>query len=467
MIGRQSLEPLPGGSPTPDRATHAPAPRPISSAAPVPHCPTIAVVGSGPSGCYVAQALAKKWPNSEITVFESLPAPYGLIRYGVAADHQGTKGVTRQFDRLFTRDGVRFAGNVTVGRDIDFARVAACFDIIVLATGLPEDRALDVPRDPEARVVGAGALLRALNGFPHRVLDRDPAGRCAPLGRRIVVVGMGNVAIDVLRLLSKGPAAFAGSDIDDNLLGQLRPAPPRSIDAIARSSASSAKCDPAMLRELVALPNVDLAVSGLDDRDDGPVVDLLRRCAASRSSVLDATRTRVTLHFRADPERLTTRCGRTVLSARCAGADERSVEFVADTVITAIGFTHGDPLDGGNPGQDWTGEHVYRVGWLSRGARGTIPQNRKDAQAVARTVIEDVDSGRIEARKPGFRGIERLISHRVVGFDDWQRIEAFERRTAQPDRCRRKVTDLEQMLALATGHMATWTDQQVHRSLTV
>ncbi|MCE0765011.1 hypothetical protein LWC35_19200 [Pseudonocardia kujensis] len=411
-------------------------------------------MGSGPSGCYIAQFLAKAWPDSEITVFESLPAPYGLVRYGVAADHQGAKAVTRQFDRLFARRGVRFAGNITIGRHLDFAQVAASFDIVVLATGLPDDRELGVPCDPGAYVVGAGALLRTLNGFPSPVLPHIAAGRSRPIGSRVVIVGMGNVAVDVMRLLSKDATAFAGSDIDDDRLRQLRPTPPRSIDTVARSTASEAKCDLAMLRELVALPTVDIAVTGLDDCDDGPVADLLRKSAAAapshRPCPPGVRRTQITFHFGLVPEALLAREGRTVLTARRARLDQaKPLELAADTIITAIGFTHGSTLDEASPREHWDGDHVYRVGWLSRGARGTIPENRKDAQRLARTIIADVEAERITTGRPGFRAVEASILHRTVTFDDWQRIDAFERRSARADRCRQKITDLGQMLAVA------------------
>ncbi|WP_116111189.1 oxidoreductase [Amycolatopsis ruanii] len=405
-------------------------------------------MGSGPSGCYVAQFLSKTWPDSEITVFESLPAPYGLIRYGVAADHQGTKGVVRQFDRLFTRGGIRFAGNVTVGRDIDFSRLATSFDIVVLATGLSGDRELDVPRDPGARVVGAGALLRALNGFPHHGLSRDGTGRCTPLGSRVLVVGMGNVALDVLRLLSKDTAAFTGSDIDDEMLTQLRPERPATLDVIARSGASQAKCDAAMLRELIALNGVNIVASGLDEKDSGPVADLLRSSAAPARD--EPGRTRVTFHFGLQPRSVTTRDGRTVLTA-CRRDDGTPVEFAADAVVTAIGFTQGAAHDDGCPGPDWAGDHVYRAGWLSRGAQGTIAENRKHAQSLVRSIVDDFEAGRITASRPGFAGVADLLAHRAIGFGDWQRIEAAEHRSARPDRCRRKITDLDQMLAIATG----------------
>ncbi|KAA9165519.1 oxidoreductase [Amycolatopsis acidicola] len=403
---------------------------------------TVAIVGSGPAGCYTGQFLAKSLPGAEITVFESLPAPYGLVRYGVAADHQGTKGVARQFDRLFTRDGVRFVGNVTVGRDVEFARIAANFDVVVLATGLPGDRELDVPRDPRAQVVGAGTLLRALNGFP-----RDRIRPCAPLGPDVVVVGMGNVAVDVLRLLAKDTGDFAGTDIDDEMLRRLRPAPPSTIAALARSGAPRSKCDAAMLRELVSLPGIGITVSGMDERDEGPVVDVLRPFVSTPRG--EGGRTRVTFHFGLEPERITSREGRTVLTARDRNAARQ--EFVADTVVTAIGFTHGGAEDETAPRHDWSGDHVYRVGWFSRGAQGTIARNRKDAQQVARRIADDVAAGRIRPAKDGFRAVAGPLADRMVGFEAWQRIEAAEHRSALPGRCRRKITDLGHMLAVATG----------------
>lgn len=414
---------------------------------------TIAIIGSGPSGCYAAQLLIKKWPLASITIFESLPTPYGLVRYGVAADHQGTKNVTRQFDRIFVRDGVRFAGNVTIGTDVDFSVLAANFDIVVLATGLPRDRPLGIPQDDAARVVGAGALLRALNGHPVRSLPRDPEGCCLPLGRQLLVVGMGNVAIDVLRLMSKAPEHLRGSDIDDELLDRLRPVTPLTVDVISRSPAPRSKCDLAMLKELLALPDIEVEVTGLTDLDDGPIADLLRPYAAPTNTVPPGpgrSRTRVRLHFGLVPQEISGRDGRTVLTARRLSADPEEVGFVVETVITAVGFTAGDHHDRCSPSEEWSGSHVYRVGWLNRGAVGAIAENRKDAQRVVEAIGNDVAAGRITTGRPGFVAAQRLLSD-VVSFSDWQRIEAYERQSAGPDRCRRKISSVWEMLAIASG----------------
>lgn len=413
---------------------------------------TVAVVGSGPSGCYVAQFLTKRWPRAEITIFEAMPTPYGLVRYGVAADHQGAKAVTRQFDRLFTRNGVRFAGNVAVGRDVPFEVLVDAFDVVVVATGLPVDRTLDIPQHDHCRVIGAGALLRALNGFPSRHPLRDDTGCIAPLGPRLAVIGMGNVAMDVIRLLAKEDNAFSGSDIDDELRVRLRPRAALTFDVLSRSPAAEAKFDLAMLRELIALPNLDVCTTGIPLADQSDVATLLRTFAdvdLIPSPTTDSHRNRLNLHFGLTPQRIEPDNDGTVLHAwrRMLG---EAIAIPVDTIITAIGFTHARTGEAAHAPLEWAGRNVYRVGWFSRGATGTIPENRKDAQRVVESIIDDTSNGRLSLGKPGFRAVAPLVAERMISFSGWQRIEAFERQTAPSDRCRQKIVDIEQMIAVAT-----------------
>ncbi|GAA1653323.1 ferredoxin [Mycolicibacterium murale] len=412
--------------------------------------PSIAVIGSGPSGCYVAQFLGKQWPNADITIFERLPTPYGLIRYGVAPDHQGSKAVTKQFDRLFTTGGVRFAGNVTVGRDVEFERITELFDIVVLATGLPADRELGVPRPADAPVIGAGGLLRALNGHPHAIALHGASAR-GGLGRRLVVVGMGNVAIDVVRLLSKEASGLVGSDIDDQVRQLLLPESPASIEVLSRSSAGQAKCDVSMLREVLSMPNIAATATGLTPHDDGPIAEMLRSASTESPETTDGaeTRTRVAFHFRLSPERIEGTAGGGSRVHAVSEDGSRHVDLVADTIVTAIGFTHGCEADPCCPTTTWSGAHVYRVGWLSRGSVGTVADNRKQARAVADVIIDDVNAGRVSVGRPGFRALGPSMHARVVSFAQWRRIEEFELSSAPPDRCRRKITDVDHMLAVA------------------
>lgn len=408
----------------------------------------VAVVGSGPSGCYVTQFLTKALPQAELTVFEALPTPYGLVRYGVAADHQGTKGVTRQFDRLFARPEVRFVGNVTVGQGLLFDDLADAFDVVVLATGLSRDRALDVPQDATAKVVGAGTILRALNGFPAPLLEREWGDQQEALGEVVTVIGMGNVAMDVVRLLSKDVEMLRGSDIDDAVLDRLRPRTPRVIDVVGRSPATCARFDVAMLRELQSLPNVEITADGIDSDESGAVVDLLRERGALRaSSTPTPGRTQVRLHFSVVPEATKEHHGQTILRAR--RTDGTAVEFVADTVVTALGFTHPGPDDPCSPTRQWGGASTYRVGWLRRGSRGAIADNRKDAREVADEILAAVASGELQASRPGFAALEPALRHRIVAFEDWQRIDRIEQERRSPHRCRRKVNSIEEMLDIA------------------
>lgn len=408
--------------------------------------PTIAVIGSGPSGCYTAQALRKPLPDAEITVFEALPVPYGLVRYGVAADHQGTKAVAAQFDRMFTRSDITFIGNTRIGVDINVEAVAEAFDIIVVATGLTRDRRLSIPQADQARVIGAGRILRSLNAFPAAAAPTNSTVTEA-LGDDLIVVGHGNVAIDVVRLLTKPTEHLSGSDIDDEALNLLRPHPPATVHVIGRSAADAAKFDVAMLRELCGLENLHISVEGLDADTTGPVANLLRQTLASPAS--RTATTTVTLHFQTVPTAVRNEGSRPVLDV--VGPSGAPASYTGDTLITAIGFCH-DGDDCADPSPQWAGDHVYRVGWLERGGRGNIAENRKHALETAKSIVDDLTSGRIRrGRGAGLAALLPQLDHRT-GFEGWQAIDTAERQTASPHRCRRKITDLEQLVTIAHGH---------------
>jgi ferredoxin/flavodoxin---NADP+ reductase len=414
--------------------------------------PTVAIVGSGPSGCYTAQFLRKDLPEAEITIFEALPVPYGLVRYGVAADHQGTKAVAAQFERMFTRSGVTFVGNTRIGVDVDVTQIVDSFDVVVVATGLTADRELSIPVDENARVVGSGRILRSLNAFPD-----DAAAACTPpsqsLGRDLVVVGHGNVAIDVVRLLVKQTHQFSGSDIHDAALRTLRPELPRAVHVIGRSSAENAKFDLAMLRELCTLETVCVSARGLDE-SASPVADVLRDAAGSAEVTTrpvnpdSATTTSVTFHFKTVPAAVRVEHGQTVLDVTDPAGSPAS--YSADTVITAIGFCHDDNVEPALAPGAWAAPHVYRVGWFERGGRGNIAENRKHAQQTAKSIVSDLRDGRLRhGHTPGLAAVDTQLHDRVVDFAGWLTIDAAEREAGDENRCRRKITDLDEMVALA------------------
>src|SRR6187399_3215009 len=177
----------------------------------------IAIIGSGPAGYYTAEAAQKAFGDEvRVDIFDLMPVPYGLIRSGVAPDHQSIKGVSRRYEQVALSDNVRFVGNVTIGKDLSVAELQQLYDAVVLATGAPHDRALGIPGEDLGNVFGSAAFVGWYNGHPQFAgLDPDLSGKTA------VVIGMGNVALDVARILAKTPAELAGSDIVGHALEAL------------------------------------------------------------------------------------------------------------------------------------------------------------------------------------------------------------------------------------------------------
>src|SRR5574340_527298 len=215
-----------------------------SGHAPMRH---IAIVGSGPAACYLADHLLRLAPDAHIDVIERLPVPFGLVRYGVAPDHQGTKAVVRVLDRVLGRDRVGFFGNVEVGRDLRLAELRALYDAVVLATGAPRDRRLGIPGEDLPGVVGSGSFVGWYNDHPDHAVPPLHAVRSA------VVIGNGNVAIDVARILAKSPAEMAGSDIAPPVAQLLAAQPIDAIHVVGRRSAADAKFTAHELGELGTL----------------------------------------------------------------------------------------------------------------------------------------------------------------------------------------------------------------------
>ncbi|MBL3698603.1 FAD-dependent oxidoreductase [Leucobacter luti] len=414
--------------------------------------PSLAVVGSGPAGCYLAQSFLRAFPESEITLFDALVSPFGLVRYGVAADHQHTKAITRQFERLFAAPNVRFAGDVTVGRDLTLAELRAHYDAVVLATGLSADRALPIPGGELPGVIGAGALTRALNAHP------AAATRLPELGPDVVIIGAGNVALDILRFLVKDRGGYAASDIADPVLDAYLAAPAQRITVLSRSAARAAKGDPQMLRELAALPRGSYAAPG-SELDPAPDDD---RAAAARSAAIAelvaAERPHfpgpaVTLRFGATPTEI---LGDGHVAAVVCEAGGAQIRIPATAVITAIGFDAETAALASSHATPETGRvaaGLYRTGWAKRGPRGAIPENRACAKAVADEIAADLASGALapDPRKTGFAGLPAAVRARAISYAQWGALDAHERATAAPDRVRAKLTDHDQMAAIARG----------------
>lgn len=405
------------------------------------HKPRIAIVGSGPAGCFSAQALRRTFPNAELDVFDALPVPYGLVRYGVASDHQGTKSVSHQFDRLFLHDQVRFHGNTRIGTDFTLPELREAFDAVILATGLATDVPLPIPGADLPGVIGAGKITRTFNSHP-------TAPELEPLGSSVTIVGHGNVAMDIARLIARDAAGLEGSDIDD-ATHQLVTGDVRTIHLVGRSGPTTAKFDPVMVRELAQLAGVRHVVHGLEDLDAAPGKDA--RVDAIRSlteSDPDIERIRVEWWFNLTPTRIDAGPLGRVSGLTCSGA-AGEVHIDAESVITAIGFT-GDQETPVVPGAHDDGRvetGLYVAGWLRRGARGTIPDQRTDAQSLAKLIASDIASGALRTGRAGLPAFEQ-----VVDFHQWRRIDLLERLGAAPGRERAKLHTVAAMLTAANDN---------------
>lgn len=430
----------------------------------------IAIVGSGPSGAFTAQALRRRLPASRVDVFDALPTPFGLVRYGVAADHQGTKAVARQFEKLFADEAVRFIGNVEVtaagaagtgaagtgvagtgeagaGGDADRAVVPldelrVGYDAVVLATGLHADAPLAVPGSDLPGVHGAGAITRLLNGHP----DAAEAQR---LGEAVAIVGHGNVAIDLARLIARGD--LAGTDLDDRVHSELASVV-RVIHLVGRSAPSEAKFDPVMVRELAGLPGVGHVVHGADPGAEPEGKDArvdAVRLLAEQGAGAEGERVRIEWWFGASPVAVegTAIEGEDRVTGLRLSGEGGEFELPVDSVITAIGFRAGDepaippPFCDAATGRVEPG--LYLAGWLRRGPRGTIPDQRDDARQLARLIADDLET--LPEGQAG--GIEPPEGS--TDFAGWRRIDLHERGAAEPGRVRAKLRSRAELIDIA------------------
>ena len=424
---------------------------------------TVAIVGAGPSGFYAAEALLRSRLDCQIDLLEALPTPYGLIRFGVAPDHEKTKKVSRAFEKTAMDARVRYFGNVEVGRDVSLDALRALYDAVVVAIGAPLDRALSVPGAEKSGVYGSVAFAGWYNGHPrHCGLDPDLAVTSA------AIVGNGNVALDVARILVKTPEEMRATDLPEAVARRIHEAPIRDVYLIGRRGPLEAKWTNVELREMGRLRNCRPVIdrASLPGAVTGSMPDRDKRLREKNLATLrqmaegPSTTPGKRLHFQflAQPvevlgdERITAlRLERTRLEAGRAIGTGQFLELPCGLLVAAIGYrtpaVPGLPLDRGHvahrDGRISTG--FYVVGWAKRGAVGVIGSNKPDGAAVATQIAEDVGSG----GKPGRPELVRLLRKNSAGwvsFADWKRLEAWEIAAAPPGAPRRKLTRLSEML---------------------
>src|SRR5688500_159873 len=394
----------------------------------------IAIIGSGPAGYYTAEAAQKAFGGDvRIDIFDTLPVPFGLIRSGVAPDHQSIKGVSRRYEKVALSDNVRFVGNVTVGRDVSIAELQELYDAVVLATGAPRDRGLGIPGEDLGNVFGSAAFVGWYNGHPEfAALNPDLSGKTA------VVIGMGNVALDVARILAKTRAEFAGSDIVAHALEALEASKIERIVLLGRRGPHQIMMTPKELGELGELERAAPHVAPADlpaPEEDAILepglrksVSHLRAFAATPEHIRAEKPIELEFMFMSAPKALTgdgkvegievekTR----LVHGRAEGTGETET-VRADLVVACIGYRTspipGVPFDerqgrfANDEGRILPG--LYCVGWARRGPSGTIGTNRPDGYATAEQIAEDAEAGVLgRARKQGGAGFDALVAER-------------------------------------------------------
>jgi ferredoxin--NADP+ reductase len=427
----------------------------------------IAVVGSGPAGYYTAETLQKA-DDVAIDVIDRLPVPYGLIRTGVAPDHQSIKAVSRRYESVALTDNVRFVGNVSIGEDVGIDELLGLYDAVVLATGAPHDRPLDIPGADLPGVIGSAAFVGWYNGHPDHA-DLNP-----PLDAgSVAIIGNGNVALDVARILAKTPAEFDGSDIVVHARNALAGSHVRHIQLLGRRGPHQIAMTPKELGELGHLerasPRVDPADLP-DEGDDAMLEPGMRKSVTHLRSFAAnpvAKPVIIDFDFYAKPIAIEGdgRAERMIVERTRLDADLRSVgtgeTYVIDAgmVISCIGYV--TPPIAGVPYEHGRGRFanqdglimpgLYCVGWARRGPSGTIGTNKPDGTRIAEMILDDVGRG---AGRPGRAGLDALLAARgtkVVTFRDWQKIDASEVAAARAGSPREKHVSIEDMLGAITG----------------
>ena len=415
-----------------------------------------AVVGSGPAGFYTAEALQKAYGDgARIDIVDRYPVPYGLIRFGVAPDHQSLKAVSKRYDKTAETAGVDFIGNVTVGRDISVAELLELYDAVVLATGAPHDRKLGIPGEDLPGVVGSAEFVGWYNGHPE-FADLDP-----PLaGANAAVIGNGNVALDCARILSKTRHEFEGSDIVGHALDALDASAIRTVTILGRRGPHQIAMTPKELGELgqleAAVPVVEPADFPPNEADEALEPGLRKSVTLLRgfADLEPSKAKRIEFDFFAKPVRIEGDgkaeriiVEKTVLDDKGAARGTGETYAVpASLVVTAIGYSTSPiadvPFDGGKFVNEngRIADRLYAVGWARRGPSGTIGTNRPDGYEVADQIAAALPLESAGNRQ-GAGGLKQLLASRGVmatDYDDWRKIEETEMANARPGSPREK-----------------------------
>jgi ferredoxin/flavodoxin---NADP+ reductase len=434
----------------------------------------VAVVGSGPAGFYAAAALLDAEPGFEVDMLERLPTPWGLVRLGVAPDHPKLKSVSRAFERIAEKPGFRFFGNVEIGRDLSHQDLVRLYDAVVYAFGAQTDKRLGIPGEDLPGSWSATEFVAWYNGHPdYQELPFDLNVE------RAVVIGNGNVALDVARMLALTPEELAPTDTTDPAIDAIASSPVREIVIVGRRGPAQASWTTQELKEMGELAGADVSVDGADlegaDESDTHVkrnMDVLREFAARERTGKPLVirflflRSPVAIHGESRVEsielvrnRLEDQDGRLV-----AVATDEHETLECGLVFRSVGYRGVGlpdvPFDDArgtirNEGGRVSGaERTYCAGWIKRGPMGIIGTNKKDATDTVARLLEDVEAGRIthnpDAAPDAVESVLAERGVRAVVYSGWASIDELERTAGEKlGRPRVKLRTWDELLEAA------------------
>jgi len=450
----------------------------------------VAIIGAGPTGFYTADHLLRSTQATvEVDLFDRLPTPYGLVRLGVAPDHQKIKFVTNAFDKVAASPRFRFFGGVEFGKDVTLADLKAYYHQIVYCTGAQTDRRMGIPGEDLSGSHPATEFVAWYNGHPdYRDCSFDLTQE------RVAVVGVGNVAVDVVRILCRTPEELAKTDIADYALDALKRSRVREVYLLGRRGPAQAAFTNPEVKELGELADADVtarpdeveldplsaaAIERSQDRATQKKVEILKEYARRQPA---GKSRQLTLRFLVSPVELTgdgrggvaaLKLVRNELYATSAGtlqarATDQSETLPVGLVFRSVGY-RGVPLPGVPFNESWAvilndrgrvldpdtkqpivGE--YTAGWIKRGPTGVIGTNKPDAAETVECMLEDLAHGKVlEPANPAAAAAEALVRQRqpnYFSYADWQKLDAIEvARGRAQGRPRVKLTSIEEMLS--------------------
>ncbi|MFB7249677.1 FAD-dependent oxidoreductase [Microbacterium sp. NPDC056234] len=448
----------------------------------------VAIVGAGPAGIYagnlLSNAVSERGGRLEIDLFESLPAPYGLIRYGVAPDHPRIKGIVNSLHEMLdafpaasdgepaARRTIRFIGNVEVGRDIALDELREQYHAVILATGAIRDAALDVPGVDLPGSYGAADFVAWFDGHPD-------VARTWPLqAREVAVIGNGNVALDVARVLAKHAVDLRSTEVPDNVLAGLESSAVTDVHVFGRRGPADIKFTPIELRELGEVRDVDIVLHDEDFDGVDPTTAsnnqlkvMLRTLNGWRDRPAGTASRRLHLHFWHAPLSIegdgrveSIRFARTTTDAagNLVSTDEVR-EYPVQAVYRAVGYygtrVNGAPFDEGRGVVPNAGGRVddqpglYATGWIKRGPVGLIGHTKSDALETITNLVADAEAGLLSAGDAA--DVLDLLDARATEYttwDGWLALDAHERHlgeTHEHTRERVKVVPREEQVAVS------------------